>query len=164
MCPAVGGFSPQGGTGFPRVWCRAPVIPGHSAGLAAVLLAVQGEKKRKKGVIALLSRLNFSNCQACFPFTSCAKLCPNICLQCTNSLSKICESVKILGAVHRPPGTLQPHQHVTSPYRRRGRCAGLDLHACNAHLNGDLLSAVHSLLQAAELFISQYPRPAHLLS
>lgn len=147
-------FRRRAGPGFPG-WCRAPVLPGHSAGLAAVLLAVQGEKMRKKGVIALLSRLNFSSCQACFPFASCAKLCPNICLQCTNSLLKICESVKILGAVHRTPGTLQPHQHVTSPCGGCGRGAGLDLHACNAHLNGDLLPAVHGLLQAAELFISQ---------
>lgn len=156
MCPAVGGFSPQGGTGFPRVWCRAPVLPGHSAGLAAVLRAKYKEKKRrKKGMIVNYHTLNSSSWQVNFPFASCAKLYTNICLQCPNPLLKICESVKILRAVHRTPGALQPDQHITSPCGGCGRGAGFDLHACNAHLNGDLLPAVHSLLQAAELFISQ---------
>lgn len=40
-------FRRRAGPGFPG-WCRAPVLPGHSAGLAAVLLAVQGEKRGKR--------------------------------------------------------------------------------------------------------------------
>ena len=134
----------------------APVCRGIVRGYRlSCVPSTRRRKEKKMGVIALLSRLNFSSCQACFPFTSCAKLYTNIWSQRTNPLIKICEFAKILRTVHRPTGALQPNQHVTSPYRRRGRGAGLDLHACNAHLNGDLLSAVHSLLQSDELFISQ---------